>query len=189
MSVYYNQKALRITTADVYSITTYNMTTTLSEDVDGGFQFQGYHTASGCGGADTGVLILLRDTIAWTKMCFKFEGTGTAACWSFMNTANGNYGGSTGTPTGNMLDYNASFDRVYDNYLTWEVTAYQTHDRTYACDNNADNFFRFNSGEYKAFRMTRRRNVGAGLAGIHHGRSCNSTGSGSATKISDIFVW
>ncbi len=189
MSVYYNQKALRITAADVYSVTTLNMTITVNEDIDGGFQFQGYHNVGGCGGAESSVLILLRDTIAWTKMCFKFEGTGTASCWSFMNTSNGNYGTGTGTPNGNMYDYDTSFDRVYDNYLTWEVTAYQTHNRTYACDNNSDNFFIYNSGEYKRFRMTRRRNVGAGNAGIHHGRSCNSTGSGSITRISDIFVW
>lgn len=189
MSTHYNQSSHRVTLADVQSITLFNVVMTKSTDENGSFIFEGYHTTGGCGSAqDSGVLILLKDTVPWTKMCFKWEGTGSAACWSFMD-ASGNYGGSTGTPTGNMLAYNESLsDRLHDNFLSWEVPVYQTHNRTTACDNNANNFFRFNTNEFRRFRMTRRRNTGVGLAGIHHGRSCNSAGVGAVTRISEIFL-
>lgn len=52
---------------------------------------------------------------------------------------------------------------------------------------DANNFFRFNSGEYKSFFMSRRRDASGLKGGIHHGRSCNS--SGSSTIIKNIFVW
>ena len=189
MAIQYNQLAHRVTSADVQSITLFNVTMTKSTDENGSFIFEGYHTTGGCGSAqDSGVLILLKDNIPWTKMCFKWEGAGNGACWSFMN-ASSNFGAATGTPTGNMLDYNESLgDRLHDNFLSWEVPVYQTHNRTTACNNNADNFFRFNANEFKKFRMTRRRNIGVGLAGIHHGRSCNSFGVGSVTRISEIFL-
>lgn len=190
MAVHFNTRAKRVTSDDIYSITLLNTTVNTSTDINGGFVFEGYHTVAGCGGVETGILITLKDNISWTRISFKWEGSGTASCWSFMDPSNGAYGASTGNPSGNMLSYNESLgDRLYDNYLTWEVSAYQSHNRTYACDNNADNFFRYNSGELKRFRMSRRRNVNGSLAAIHHGRSCNSTGAGSVTRISDIFIW
>lgn len=189
MAIHYNQRATKVTSSMISSITLFNVTMTLNSDIEGGFVFEGYHTTGGCGAAqDSGVLILLKDDISWSKICFKWEGTGIASCWSFMGSSN--WGASTGTASGNLLSYNeANGDRLHDNFLTWEVPAYQTHNRTTACDNDANNFFRFNSTQFKRFRMTRRRNVGAGLAGIHHGRSCNTTGTGDVTRISDIFIW
>ena len=191
MAIHYNQRAYKITSFDIQSITLFNVTMTRNTDVNGQFLFEGTHNTGGCGVAqDSGVLILLKDTIQWSKICFKWEGSGDAACWSFMNPGGSNYGAATGTPSGNMLAYSEnSGDRVNDNYLTWEVPEYQSHPKTLACNNDANNFFRFNTNEFKRFRMTRRRNVGAGLAGIHHGRSCNSSGSGAVTRISEIFVW
>jgi hypothetical protein len=191
VAVNYNQRAKRVMYSDIHSVTLFNIVMTKNTDENGRYIFEGYHTTGGCGVAqDSGVLILLKDDILWNKMCFRFECLGTASCWSFMDSAS-NYGGSTGTPTGNMLAYSeASGDRLHDNFLTWEVPAYQSHNRTHACDNEANNFFRFDGGVFRKFRMTRRRNVGAGLAGIHHGRSCNTAGAGSAvTRITDIFIW
>lgn len=187
MAIHYNQRARKVTGSDIASITLYNVTMTKNVDEQEGFVFEGYHTATGCGGADSGILILLKDTIPWTKMCFKWEGTGTASCWSYCVSA---HGASTGTPNGNMLSYSeGSGDRVSDCYLTYDVTTFQTHDKQQACDNATDNFFISNGGVYRRFRMTRRRNVNGQLAGIHHGRSCNSAGTGSVTRISEIFIW
>jgi hypothetical protein len=188
MAFHYNRLAHRVTYSDILSVTLLNTVITKNVDENGGYVFEGYHTTGGCGTAqDSGFLILLRDDIAWTKMCFKWEGTGTASCWSFCTTYAAQ---TTGTPNGNMLTYSeASGDRLHDNYLTWENVTYQTHNRGYACDNNADNFFRFNPTLYRRFRMTMRRNVGAGPAGVHHGRSCNSTGVSAVSRISDIFIW
>lgn len=190
MAIHYNQLAKKVTSADIQSITLYNVTMTKNTDENGGFVFEGFHTTGGCGTAqDSGVLILLKDNIQWSKICFKWEGVGSASCWSFMNSSS-NFGTGTGTATGNMLSYSEILgDRLHDNFLTWEVPAYQTHNRTYACNNDANNFFRFSTSQIRRFRMTRRRNVGAGLAGIHHGRSCNSVGSSAITRISDIFIW
>lgn len=190
MSIHYNQKAKKITSSDIYSITLYNVVMTKNFDESGGFVFEGYHNTGGCGTAqDSGILILLKDNINWSKICFKWEGYGTASCWSFMD-ASTNYGAATGTPTANILSYSENLgDRLHDNYLTWEIQQYQSHNRTTACNNNADNFFRFNSTKFKKFRMTRRRNINGNLAGIHHGRSCNTVGTSAITRISDIFVW
>jgi len=189
MASHYNQRARRVLASDISSVTLYNTTMTRNWDVEGSFVFEGYHTTAGCGTAqDSGFLILLKDTIPWTKMCFKWQGTGTASCWSFSDSTA--HASATGTPTGNMHPYNeASGDRLHDNYLTWEQAAYQPHNRTTACDNQADNFFRFNSALLKRFRMTRRRSTTSSLSGIHHGRSCSSAGIGSISIISEIFIW
>ena len=74
-------------------------------------------------------------------------------------------------------------------YLSVNDSPYNTHNKVFACDNEADNFFRFNTGVYRGFSMVRRRNVSASLAGIHTGRSCNSTGSGSVTMIDQLRIW
>lgn len=189
MATHYNQRAYRVTAADISSITLYNVTMTMNTDVNGQFVFEGTHITGGCGvEQDSGFLILLKDTISWSKICFKWEGNRVASCWSFMNPGGTNYGAATGTADGNMLTYSeASGDRLHDNYLTWEVAAYQSHPRTLACNNDANNFFRFNDAEFKRFRMTRRRNVNGSLAGIHCGRSCNIVGG--ITRISEIFIW
>lgn len=189
MAIQYNQLAYRVTAADVQSITLFNVVMTKSADENGAFVFEGYHNTGGCGSSqDSGLLILIKDVMPWSKMCFKWEGTGSAACWSFMD-ANTHFGASTGTPTGNMLAYNESLgDRLHDNFLSWEVPAYQSHNRTTSCDNNENNFFRFNANQFRKFRMTRRRNVGMGPAGIHHGRSCNTSGVTAVTRISEIFL-
>lgn len=190
MSIHHNQRAHRVQSSDIESITLFNVTMTINSDVNGGFVFQGFHTTGGCGNAqDNGFLILIKDVIPWTKITFKWQGVGAAACWSFMDTSS-NYGGSTGTPTGNMLGYSeASGDLLRDNFLTWEVSAFQSHNRTTACDNDANNFFRFNTASLRQFRMARRRNVNGSLAGIHHGRSCNTAGSTIISRISEIFIW
>jgi hypothetical protein len=193
MSVNYNPRARLVTSADISSLTLLNMTTVFNGDSDNGYVYEGYHNTGGCGTApESGVLILLKDTIPWTRISFQWEGTGQAACWSFVNPSTA-YGAATGTPSGNLLGYDAAQgDKLYDGYLTFTgpgmVGGFSAL-KFNACDNATDNFMRFNTETFRRFRMSRRRNVGTGLAGIHHGRSCSSIGTGSVTRISNIFIW
>jgi hypothetical protein len=193
MSVNYNPRARLVTADEVQSVTILNMTTTFNSDRNGSYTYEGYHNVTGCGGPESGVLILLKDNIPWTRMSFLFEASGNAACWSFMSSE-GQRAIGTGTPTGNMLEFSeAAGDRIYDGYLSYTGNGNVggiDSPKTSRCDTDAANWMNFNTGGvFRRFRMTRRRNVGAGLAGIHHGRSCNGTGTGNVTRISNIFIW
>lgn len=187
MATFYGMNSYTVNNNMVQSVTTTGGTILSQGDVNGSYEVTFRHDLSGCGGPQSGILILLKDIIPWTNISFEWLGNGIAACWSFMGTGD-NYGTETGTFTGNLLAYNEALgDLVTRTYLTWEVPQYQRVNKTVACDNEADNFFRFNSGEYKSFRMKRRRDVNGSLAGIHHGRSCNTTSSN--TIIRNIRVW
>jgi hypothetical protein len=186
MATDYGIKSHNVTAALIDSVSTTGGTIISQGDVNGKYEIQFRHDTFGCGGPDSGILILIKDTISWKGITFEWLGNGTASCWSFMHSSN--FGSATGTSNGNLLAYNESLGDVISRpYLTWEVPAYQSHDRVYACDNNADNFFIFNSDSYKSFFMKRRRNINGSLAGIHHGRSCNSTAS--FTIIRNIRIW
>lgn len=190
MGMFVSPKATKVNATFISSVTTYGgvITSQGNTEPDGSYAITFRHDNGGCGNPDSGILILINDNISWTKIAFDWEGNGTASCWSFMNTGGSNYGATTGTSDGNMLQWSATNgDAIINPYLTWEVPEYQSHDRFYACDNNANNFFRFNSGSYKKFRMVRTRNSSGNLAGIHHGRSCNSTSA--YTIIKNIYIW
>jgi hypothetical protein len=188
MATVYGINSLMVTTSMIESVTiTGGTITAQTTNSNSEYEITFRHDLSGCGGPDSGILILLKNTIQWTRISFEWLGNGTAACWSFMEPGS-NFGSATGTGDGNLLAYNESLgDVITKPNLTWEVPEYQSHGRTYACDNDANNFFRFNSSSFKSFRMTRRRNVNGSLAGIHHGRSCNSTSS--STIIRNIRIW
>jgi hypothetical protein len=189
MGFFRGPRSTKVTSSMINSISITGGTITAQGDTgkNGAFSITFRHDVSGCGGADSGISIILKDVIPWTRIGFDWEGNGVASCWSFMNTNGGNFGAATGNTTGNLLAYGQPNDTIINSYLTWEVPAYQSHDRVYACDNDANNFFRFNSGEYKKFRMVRTRDTSGNLAGLHHGRSCNSTGS--FTIIKNIYIW
>jgi len=189
MAVHYNQKATLVTNSMVDAVITTGMTTTINGNVDGSYVYQGTINLGGCGGNNSAVFVRLKDTIPWTKITCFFEMNGTAACWSFM----GGSGFTEVSPAttglvggGNIEQYNASLgDRIFrDNGTFISNPAYVA--QWSACDNNADNFFRFN--DYKSFWTTgRRKDPSNGLAGIFHSRSCN--GTGSYIKISNIFIF
>ena len=192
MSIDYGPKMYKVTSAQIHSVSVTGGTVLSSGDIgaNGEYEITFQHDLSGCGGPDSGIYIQLNDSVKWSNIVYRWSGTGTAACWSFNISGFGAAADATNGGTGNLLAYNESLgDRVSDSYLTWEVPAYQTHNKTYACDNDADNFFRFNSGEPKAFSMKRTRNSLASFAGIHHGRSCSSTGAGSVTTIKNIRIY
>jgi hypothetical protein len=192
MSVNYNPRARLVTADEVQTLTILNMTTTFNGDRNGSYVYEGYHNVAGCGGPESGVQIILKDNIPWTRISFLFEGTGGSACWSFMSSS-GQRAVDTGIPTGNLLDFSeAAGDRIYDGWLSYTGNGNVggiDSPRTSRCDNDPGNWMNFNTSLFRRFRMNRRRNVGVGLAGIHHGRSCNGTGTGNVTRISNIFIW
>lgn len=189
MAVHYNPKGTLVTNSMVDAVITTGMTTTINGDVNNAYVYQGTINLSGCGSPNSAVFVRLKDIIPWTRMTCFFEMDGTAACWSFM-------GGSGFTevtpattgliPGGNMEQFDRSLgDRIFrDNGTFISNPAYAV--KLSACDNNADNFFRFN--DYKSFWVTSRRKPSSnGLAGIFHSRSCNQTGK--YIKISSIFIF
>lgn len=186
MATLYGRNTRRITAADVNNVYTQNFTVTTSGDVGKGFVLDGYHTTGGCGTTDpSGVFIELKDDVPWTYITMEFYLTGTAACWSFNN---GGYPNAINN-TGNLLSFNSSLDRVFNSTNSFELPQFAI--KMNACDNNANNFMHgsFQVGSFRTFRVTRRRNTSGNLAGPHHGRSCNSTGTGARTIIKNIFVW
>lgn len=159
-------------------------------DAGGGFSVSFQHNNGGCGGADSGIFVELKDTFAWKYISCRISVIGSASCWSFSNSGSA-YGVISGYPgTGNLYDYDpAQGDTFVRSYLSVNDSPYTTHSKVTACDNDADNFFRFNTDVYRGFTMVRRRNVNGSLAGIHTGRSCNGTGSGAVTVIDQIRIW
>jgi hypothetical protein len=193
MAAFYGRNTSQVNLYGVNSISTTGGTIlSQGNDANGGYFIAFQHDLGGCGGADSGVYIELKDTTHnWTWISCRFQLSGAAACWSFSDTGGSNFGTAVGiNGTANLLAYStANGDKLSNGYLSYNYPDFATHYPLSACDNDANNFFRYNTGVYRGFTMTRRRNVGAGLAGIHHGRSCNTTGGGSVTIIDQIRVW
>lgn len=188
MGTFYGRKGYKIDSSWVNSIATTGGTVLSSgDDSNGAFAVSFRHDLGGCGNPDSGIFVQLKDNIIWTGMSVEFQLLGSASCWSFNNLG---YGQAVGSGTGNMLPYSeAAGDLCVKTYLAQNDAPYTTHDKVNACDNNADNFFRFNTSVYRNCTFVRRRDVNGSLAGPHHGRSCNSTGSGAITIIKNIYVW
>ena len=189
MAFHYGNKSTLVTSDMVDDVITTGMTTTVDENVNGSYVYQGTVDLAGCGNPNSAVFVRLKDDIPWTKITCFFEMNGTASCWSFMGSSG--YlpvvPATTGlTPGGNIETFNQSLgDRIFnDNGTFVSNPAYAV--KWSACDNNSDNFFRY--GTYKSFWTTgRRKSVSNGLAGVFHARSCNSTGA--YIKISKIFIF
>lgn len=189
MASLYGQNAYRITMDRVNSVAVTGATLLSQTHVDGGYEALFRHDLAGCGSADSGFYIELKDFIPWTRVSVEFWVMGSASCWSFMNSSA--YGGAVGASgTGNILNYDESQgDRCIKTFKAQEDPAYSSHNKVYACDNNADNFMRYDTGIYRRCTFVRRRNVNGSLAGVHHGRSCSSTGSSALTLVKNIYVW
>lgn len=192
MSIAYGPSGIKVDQRLINSIGITGGTILSTENnTENGFTVTFQHDTVGCGGPDSGIFVELKDTILWSRISCRFRLLGTAACWSFMNTGGGNYGADAGSSgTGYMLPYSeANGDKILRSYLAQLESQFITHDKVYACDNDSNNFMRYNGGEYKTFTIVRRRSVSATLAGIHHGRSCNSAGTGAITIIDQIRIW
>jgi hypothetical protein len=188
MGVFLGPKSTLVTSSMVDAVITTGITTTINADVNGSYVYQGTIDLGGCGNPNSAVFIRLKDTIPWKKITVFYEMTGTASCWSFMGGAGAGISPATEGLIlgGNIESFNQSLgDRIFDDNGTFiSNPAYAV--KWGACDNNADNFFRFNN--YKSFWTTgRRKNVSNGLSGVFHSRSCNTTGT--YIKISKIYIF
>jgi|688.fasta_scaffold578481_3 hypothetical protein len=179
MGLNYGPKAYKVTSIDVNLITlnTTSIDTAQTGDIGPGGTYQLFvnHLNAGCDYSE--VNLQLKDNISWKYITFEMVTTGPSACWGW------NSGGYSNA--GNMESYDeAKGDRLFECINTWEQAQFQTHNRTQACDNDANNFMRYNTSGPRIFCMKRRRNIGAGLVTISHGRACNTYGTTLIRKIS-----
>jgi hypothetical protein len=143
----------------------------------GEWQIKVNHTNCGCD--LTQVDIVLKDNINWQYITFTMDTTGASACWGYNH---GSY-----SSDGNLYGYDESAgDRIFESVNSWELEQFQSHNRTVACDNDANNFMRYNENGPRVFSMKRRRNVNGNLAKISFGRACNCNGT---TIVKNIRIW
>lgn len=185
MSTFYGRKAERVTFAHVNSVVLVGATILSQSDVDGGYEIRVQHnTGNACD--STGVFVQLKDFISWTGISAEFQTTGAAACWTYMQP--GGYGSSGGD--GFIASYDEALgDRCVKTYLAQDEAAFASHAKASACDNDANNFMRFNTTTFRKCTFVRRRIVNGSLGGIHHGRACSEIGSNAITIIKNIYVW
>lgn len=182
MGLIYGAITNKITSADIHSISLTSATIVTAETgdlgVDGAYQIKVTHDNCGCDSSTIG--ITLKDNIAWTLITYEADTTGAAACWSW------NHGGYD-KGDGNLYSYAENLgDLFFENVNAWEVPEFQSHNRTTACDNDANNFMRYNTDGPRKFSMKRRRNVNGSLGAISFGRACNCSGY---TIIRNIRIW
>ncbi len=140
------------------------------------------NTANGCS-SNNGISLQLVDVFNWTRVYCKFFSTGTASCFGW--NGNNGYGldMTSSQRQGNLLAYNESNnDFTRNEFNVWELSAYRKYFS--GCDNNADNYMRFNTTG-RSFDIYSRRNNMNILAGPSHGRTCSSDGT---VVISRIFI-
>ena len=187
MGIGYGKKPLRVTSDMIDSITIAN--TTITSQGDTGFanswQIEFSHAGGGCGPANTFLILFKETNPAWKYITWEWIGTGTTSCWSFNSSV---------SDGGNLLAYNAGTtngdknsvnDAIFFASKSWDLSQYQTHGRTDACDNDSNNFLHvsYHSGDPKRFFMKRRRNMNGSLSGIYHSRNCTTSGPGVGTSI------
>jgi hypothetical protein len=170
----------RVTSDMIDSVVNTNCTLlSQGNDGTGGYAISYQFNLGGCGGTESGLYIKIKNTIPWSRIICKFTNEGSAACWTF--NQNG-YGGISP----NLASYNTSLGDIifrWDASNAFENTQFNV--QTGACDNESTNFMRYSG--VKSFYMFMRRND-SNIAGVGHGRSCNSTGGGSYCTISEIYI-
>jgi hypothetical protein len=187
MGVGYGKKPIRVVSSMIHSITVTNTSITSQGDTgfDNSYEIKFSHNGGGCGPVNDFLILFKETNPPWKYITWQWIGTGTTSCWSFNSSV---------SDGGNLLTYNASTtngdknsvnDAIFGSFNSWELTKYQTHGRTYACDNNADNFFHvsYHNGDPKRFFMKRRRNMNGSLSGIYHSRNCTTSAAGIGTSI------
>jgi hypothetical protein len=181
MSIAYGRSGILVTQAMVQSVTLVGTTITAQDNTNGYSVTVRHDTGDGC--QSSGFTINLYDNIPWKGISAEFWVTGNAACWTFMQP--GGYGAE-----GNLYAYDESQgDRCVKTYLAQDTAQFASHAKASACDNDENNFMRYNTGTYRKCTFIRRRNVNGSLAGVSHGRACSSAGAGSITIVKNIYIW
>ena len=185
MSIFYGRTAERVTSSQINAVTLVGATIISQGDVEGGYEIRVQHnTGNACD--STGVFVQIRDFISWTGISAEFQTTGSAACWTYMQP--GGYGSAGGD--GNIYSYDEALgDRCVKTYLAQDDAQFVTHAKASACDNDANNFMRYNTTTFRNCTFIRRRIVNGSLGGVHHGRACSEIGANAITVIKNIYVW
>lgn len=185
MAVAYGQTGQIIRPEHVNTIILVGASIISQGEVNGCFELTVQHnTGNSCD--STGVFVQLRDFISWTKISAEFWTKGAAACWTYMQPSG--YGSSGGD--GNIFTYDEALgDRCLRTYLAQDDAQFITHAKANACDNDSNNFMRYNTTTFRKCTFVRRRNVNGNLGGVHHGRACSEIGSNAITVIKNIVVW
>lgn len=185
MSTFYGRTAERVTFAHVNSVVLVGATILQQSDVGGGYEIKVQHnTGNVCD--SSGVFVQISNFIPWTGISVEFQTTGHAACWTYMQP--GGYGSGGGD--GNIYSYDESAgDKCIRTYLAQDDSQFASHAKANGCDNDANNFMRYNTTTFRRCTFIRRRIVNGSLGGIHHGRACSEIGSNAITIIKNIYVW
>ena len=194
MTVLYGTKSKLLTAQDITVYKSSGLVTTYDSDNNGSYKYSGYFTRWGCGTPQDGIYLKFNNTTIgtdWTKVTYKMYLTGSASCWNFnMGTSYAlSYESIYSMPNnGGMLDFNSSIDKITYSKNCFELPQYGV--KMNACDNDSTNMFHgaYITGSYREFIVTRRKGSGSDF-GIHHERSCNSTGTDSVVTITDIMVF
>lgn len=185
MSIIYNINPVIVKYSDVNAVYLVGATILSQDEENDGYSIKVQHT-TGNACDSTGVFVQLKDTIPWTKISAEFWTTGAAACWTYMQP--GGYGSSSGD--GNIYSYDESAgDKCIRTYLAQDESAFASHAKASACDNDANNFMRYNTTTFRKCTFVRRRSTMASLGGVHHGRACSEIGSNAITIIKNIRIW
>lgn len=131
--------------------------------------------------SNNGIFIRIKDVIPWNRLYVRILSTGTASCHGW--NGNNDYGSGMNSTqqSGNLLNFNQSAgDYTKNEFNVWDNPTYVRSFRM--CDNNANNYMRFNSSG-RGWDMFCRRNSMATLAGPSHGRTCSTTGTVTFTNM------
>jgi hypothetical protein len=181
MSIVYGRKGTLVTQDMVQSVTLVGTTITAQDNTNGYSVTVRHDTGDGC--QSSGFTINIHNWINWKFVSAEFLVSGSAACWSFMQASGYGQGG-------NLYDYDeAQGDRCVKTYLAQDMPEFASHAKANACDNDTNNFMRYNTGTYRRCTFIRRRNMNGQTGGVGHGRACSSVGGGSVTIVKNIFVW
>ena len=172
-------KRFRKVTLDMIDTVNTSGTGTISNsnnDANGYYTLTYLHQNSGCD--SSGFAIKIKQDIEWSYLICDFYMEGVASCWSFNQDGYG--------PTTGMLSWDSNQgDLFWDPFNSWDLPQYSV--KTFACDNNSDNFMHgsFATGANRGFTIRSRRN-GTSYAGPAHGRACNG---GGTTIVSNIILF
>ena len=182
-------KTTKVTASMINAVTLHNTQQTFSGDLNGSYVFEGWKTVAGCD--SSAVYLELRDTIPWNRISCRFVINGYASCWSF----NDGSGWGPGPFDGRLQSYDINQGDFFSeerSINSWGHVPFQSHGRTFACDNQSNNFYHsgYHLGDPKMFIMKRRRDDSGLLAGIYHSTACQGGGgTGHNVKIMDINIW
>lgn len=170
----------RVTSDMIDSVVNTNCTLlSQGNDSTGGYAISYQFNLGGCGGTESGLYVKIKNTIPWSRIFCKFTNEGNAACWTFNQSG-------YGAIAPNLASYNAGSGDIifrWDASNAFENTQFNV--QVGACDNESTNFMRYSG--VKSFYMFMRR-YDNNIAGVGHGRSCNTTGAGSYCTISEIYI-